>query len=207
MKTSKRHQRTGILTFLVLFALLAVVMTGCGEKEAGQDAEPSAGTAKGSLDLARSALETMAPDAKLLVVQTAEPITETSTPVWAYLFGSPETDTTYMVYVSEGKAMGASEYGSAGLSDEEWQAVPDTSGWEVDSDDAYEKAIAEAGGDTQTSGYFMGLQTYVPRSASETDTTRSMTWYISLDVARSAEGLVAVDAKTGEATRVENPAQ
>jgi hypothetical protein len=175
-------------------ALLALlVVAGCSAKPS---ASTGSATAKSELNVAKSALSTMAPDAKLLIVQTAQPVT-TSTPVWAYLFGSPSTDKTYVVYVREGKAMGASEYGTAGLPKDEWGSVPGTDGWQVDSDAALQKA-KDASPVKQPKQYSMGFLTYVPKSQTASATTKPFIWYVSLEEA-NASATVEVDAKTGTA--------
>lgn len=183
---------------------MLLVMSGCREKPAPQGETATEGTARSELTVAQSALSTAAPDAKLLVVQTAEPVTATATPSWAYLFGSPSTDKTYIVYVSEGQVLGAQEYGTAGLPKGEWQSVPETGAWSVDSDAAYRKA-RETSDLEDPDAYEMGMLTYVPRSEAATATTKTLTWYVTL---RSGTGTatVLVDAKTGAATRETSPA-
>jgi hypothetical protein len=176
--------------------VLLLVAAGCSNKPSGQTTA-SAGTAKSALAVAKSALSTMAPDAKLLIVQTAEPVT-TSTPVWAYLFGSPKTDKTYVVYVNKGRAMGAAEYGTAGLGKAEWGAVPGDDQWKVDSDAAYQKATAAAPV-KKPSAYSMGFLTYIPKSQVASATTRPFVWYVSLQ-GGTATATVEVDAKSGAAT-------
>lgn len=197
MHSSRFKRFMAVVAPSAIALILALVLSGCGGDEEAQPKQ-STKTAKGSLSVAESALATLAPDARLLVVQTAQTVTETSTPVWAYLFGSPETDKTYLVYVSDGESMGASEYGTAGLSAEEWEKVPDLSDWKIDSDRAYRTA-AETATSTPT-GYAMGLQTFVPESISETDTVGAFVWYISMDVGGQTARVVEVDAKTGELT-------
>ncbi|PKQ30073.1 MAG: hypothetical protein CVT60_02115 [Actinobacteria bacterium HGW-Actinobacteria-10] len=193
--------RTALIVLAAGLALSALLITtGCGDS--ADDAETSQG-AKAGLAIAQSALETMAPDAKLLVVETAEGVTPTSTPVWAYLFGSPEDDKTYVVYVSDGQAMNASEYGTAGLSEEEWSQVPGTDDWKIDNDEAYEKALEISGAEGDPAAYYMGFQTYVPEAFAATSTVSAFTWYVSFDPGESGASTdtVAVDATTGEAEK------
>ena len=93
-----RKIRLATLATLVIVLVLVLVAAGCGKK--ANTPVKSGPTALGSLAGARSALSTMAPDAKLLVVQTAQAVTSTGTPVWAYLFGSPSSDKTFVVYLT-----------------------------------------------------------------------------------------------------------
>lgn len=191
------------MVWLVAVVALAFALTGCGND--AEKPEKAAGTtAKGSYEVAKSKLETTAPDAKLLVVQTAQAVSATGTPVWAYLFGSPKTDAIYIVYVNNGKAMPASEYGKAGLSADEWKAVPDIGDWKIDSDEAYEKALKESGAKGDPLQWVMGLVTYVPKN-SGTDNVDPFTWNVNFDPGESGAttATIAVDAKTGEVSRQE----
>jgi hypothetical protein len=188
---------------LVAFALACAglaVLAGCSNTSTA--ATPKAGTARAGLPIAQSALSTMAPDAKLLLVQTTTSVTPTTTPVWGYLFGSAGSDKTYVVYVTGGKAMPAAEYGTAGLEATEWASVPGTEGWKIDSDAAYEKAVAASGMNAKPAAYVMGMITYVP-AADATATTRTFTWYVSLDAGDGSgtATTVEVDAKTGAAVK------
>lgn len=196
-----RTTRTALVVLAAGLALSALLITtGCGDSK--KDAETVQG-AKAGLAVAQSALETMAPDAKLLVVETAEGVTPTSTPVWAYLFGSPESDKTYVVYVSDGKSMNASEYGTAGLNEAEWSKVPGTDDWKIDNDEAYDKALELSGADGEPAAYYMGFQTYVPEAFAASSTVSAFTWYVSFDPGESgaSTATIAVDAKTGEAKK------
>jgi hypothetical protein len=149
--------------------------------------------------VAQSELTTTAPDAKLLVVQTAEATVATATPSWVYLFGSPSTGRTYAVYIVEGKSMGAQEYGSAGLTDDEWSHVPDLDAWKVDSDVAYQKALSASGAKGDPAAYIMGLVTYMP--AAETSTVEPFVWNVQFDPGNSGAttSTVEVNATTGAA--------
>jgi hypothetical protein len=198
------HARNGrsakIISILALVIALASVVVGCGSKTAST---PSASktvvagaTAKSGLSAAAAALTTTAPDAKLLVVQTDGAVTVTSAPVWSFLFGSPKSDKTYLVYVTDGKAGAASEYGTAGLSKKEWAVVPNADDWKIDSDAAYRTAQTAAGAST-AGAYTMGFLTHVPQSETSS-TTKPFTWYVSFDPASGATtGTVEVDANTG----------
>jgi hypothetical protein len=147
----------------------------------------------------------MAPDAKLLLLQMADATTPTSTPVWVYLFGSPKSDKTYVVYVDQGNAMPATEYGTAGLSADEWKKVPSEDTWKVDSDEAYDKALEASGAKGDPLAFFMGLQTYVPESIAATATVKPYIWYVSFDPGRSGAttSTIEVNAKTGSTTVAE----
>ena len=170
------HPRTSRPIMVVLLGAVALalvaILAACG----GNAATTVKGTtAKGALPVAKSALSTTAPDAKLLVVQTASAVSATATPVWGYLFGSPKSDKTYVVYVENGKATPPQEYGQAGLSAAEWSAVPGTDVWKIDSDEAYKKAFAAAGGKGTPPAWAMGLVTYVPKAAA-TSTVQPFVW-------------------------------
>lgn len=194
----------GRYSSMVLVAVLALALAGtavlaaCGSK--APDTTAKGPTAKGGLAVARAALSTTAPDAKLLVVQTASAVTATATPVWGYLFGSPKDDKTYVVYVENGKATPAQPYGDAGLSATEWSAVPNTDAWKIDSDEAYKKAFAAAGGKGAPAAWAMGLVTYVPKAAA-TSTVQPFVWSVMFEPGASGIGTapVEVDAKTGTA--------
>lgn len=189
---------TRIVVLLVAALMVALFVAGCGDKA---DETKSTNTAISGLETARSALSTTAPDAKLLLVQTAQSVTGTATPVWAYLFGSPSTDKTYVVYVADGKVMSSGEYGTAGLAKDEWPKVPDTKTWEIDSDAAYTKAF-EASKMGGKPGYSMGMITYIPESEATATTSAAFMWYVSLTPDQSGDTTksVQVDAKSGEAT-------
>jgi len=196
------HVRTSrpakIVSILALALALVVAVAGCGSKSTGTTAAPvkSGTTAKAGLPIATSMLTTTAPDAKLLVVQTANTVTTTSAPVWSYLFGSPKTDKTYLVYVKDGKAEPAAEYGTAGLGKTEWPLVPSADAWVIDSDVALQKAQA-ASGAKPAGPYTMGFISHVPKSE-KVSTTKALVWYVSFDQASGAStGTVEVDAKTG----------
>lgn len=199
MRSTGSNTQRGIAAMVVAMSVAALLFAAGCSKPASQSTAPKGSTAKGGLSVAQSALSTMAPDGKLLVVQTAQAVTTTGTPIWAYLFGSPKSDKTFVVYVRDGKAMGASEYGKAGLtSKNEWAAVPSTSEWKVDSDEAYKKAAA-AGVVKNPQEYGMGLVTYLPKSET-TSTTKPFVWYVTLR-SGTATGTVKIDAKTGETVK------
>jgi hypothetical protein len=187
----------GAALALVLFAIV-----GCGAKSqetanpAPTATAPVTGmTALDALPLAQSALSTTAPDAKLLVLQPAQAVTPTATPVWAYLFGDEKRDKTFLVVVADGEVVKATEYGTVGLSKTQWAEVPDVSEWKVDSDAAYATALSSSGQDG-TSPYQIGLQTYVPKSEEQTQAAKPMMWYVYIGEETSVP--VIVDARTGK---------
>jgi len=199
---TQRQARFATIAFVAVLALAVTLLAGCGKTASTTTSTPvpKAGTALGSLAIAKSSMTTTAPDAKLLVVQTAEAATPTSTPVWGYLFGSPANDKIWVVYVANGVSMGAQEYGTAGLSKTEWAAVPGTDGWTVDSDTAYTKALAASGAKGAPAAYMMGLLTFKPTS--DTSTVQPFVWSVQFDPGASGAttSSINVDAKTGVAT-------
>jgi hypothetical protein len=191
--------RSFTLALTVLLALAAFgALAGC--KSGSKAATPTAGTtAKGDLKLAESALSTTAPDAKLLIVQTASVVTTDTTPVWQYLFGSPTSNKLFAVTVRDGKAESV-EYGAVSMGADEWKAVPSTSEWKIDSNTAHEKALTVYKNGTPTTAYLMGMVTYVPKSAT-TATNRPMVWDVTFDPASRGDAptsTINVSATTGE---------
>ena len=145
-------------------------------------------------------LATTAPDAKLLVAQTAAPLTATSTPSWEFLIGSPKTDVIYAVMVSGGKSQ-SQVYGSAGLKAAEWAAVPTTDAWKIDSNVAHEKAVA-LNPDGKSAAYIVGFVTYIPKSAPKSS-AKPMVWSVSFDPTSKGKApttTVDVDMSTGVAS-------
>lgn len=207
----KRSTYARIVGAVIIAGLAVTALAGCSSKgptgSASGTGSPKvttkAGpTALGNLAAAEASLSTMAPDAKLLVVQTAQAVTPTSTPIWAYLFGSPSTDKTYVVYATGGTSMGAQEYGKAGLKAAEWGKVPATTAWEIDSDAAYTKALAASKATGKPAQYIMGLVTYKPTES--TSTVAPFVWNVQLDTSGTVGAVAAgfdVDAHTG-ATKV-----
>lgn len=195
------HDRSRLLVVSALAAAAALVVMGVLAGCSGSGGAVASGpTALGSLSAAESALATSAPDARLLMVQTAQSAATTGTPVWAFVFGSPATDMTYLVYTIEGKVMTAGENGQAGLSADQWADVPETAAWKIDSDTAYEKAFAASGGSGTPAGYFMGLITY--KSATDTSTVEPFQWNVWIDpgTTGATTSKILVDAKSGKAT-------
>lgn len=199
----KRQWRDGLVGLLVLAAvvLTGVLLVGCAQKASTTGTTVKTGkTAMGSLAVAKSALSTMAPDAKLLVIQTGQAVTTTATPVWGYIFGSQKTGDAYIVYVSNGVSMGAQDLGSAGLKASEWAKIPGTSAWKVDSDAAYTKAVAASGAHGTPNAYIMGFETY--KAASDTSTIEPFVWLVQFDPGTSGAttNTVTVDTRTGAAS-------
>jgi hypothetical protein len=202
MSRSTTARVTGLAS-AALALMLVVGLAGCsGSKSSSTETPPTVtgSTAKGSLPAAQSALSTMAPDAKLLLVTTAGIVT-TAPPVWQYLFGSPKSGKTYSVNMMGGNAL-PQEYGSAGLTPDEWAAVPGLDKWKIDSDVAVQKArsvYTAAGGDD--SAYILGMVTYVPKSATKT-TSKALVWSVSFDPSKRGKAptpTVEVNAETGVA--------
>jgi hypothetical protein len=197
-----RSARLATIVVVTTLALTTLLAAGCAGTPAATTTD-TPGAAKAGLKIATSALSTTAPDAKLLVVQTAQAVAGTATPVWAYLFGSPKTDAMYVVYVNEGTAMPPSEYGTAGLSAAEWAAVPaGTDSWKIDSPEAYKKAVTASGATTAPVAYFMGFQTYSPKSKTSTNAADPYVWYVSFEPGKSGAttATIKVNATTGAAS-------
>ena len=180
---------------------LALLGSGCsGSKTASTPTAPAQITAKQALPIAMSALATTAPDAKLLVGQSAQPITATSTPVWEFLLGSPKTDVVYAVIVMGGKGQ-AQEYGKAGLTADEWAKVPSVDAWKVDSDVAHQKAITVYS-NGKNAAYVMGFVTYVPAKAKTPD-SKPQIWVVNFDpasIGHATTSTVDVSMTTGAAS-------
>jgi hypothetical protein len=209
--THARTLRTAFLLLVLSLVLTALAATGCGSKQStgsGNVPTPQGQTAKQALPAAQSALATTAPDAKLLLVQTAQAVTPTSTPVWAYLFGSPKSGTLYVVRVANGAAMPPAEYGKASeIGTFDWGKVPSTDQWKVDSTEAYQKAYTASGAKSAPPQWVMGFITYVPNTE-ETQTATPFVWSVQFDPGTSGAtpNIIDVNATTG-ATKVEATSQ
>jgi hypothetical protein len=188
-----------LATVVIVGALLA----GCTQTQtpvATKKVVTGGPTALGNLAAAKSALSTTAPDAKLLVVQTAQAVTPTGTPIWGYIFGSAKTGNAYMIYVANGVSMGVQDLGSAGLGTSEWAKVPSTDTWVVDSDAAYTKALAVSGATGDPAQYIMGFEMY--KAAADTSTIEPFTWIVQFDPGKSGATTLPIDVnvKTGAAS-------
>jgi nitrous oxide reductase accessory protein NosL len=185
--------------FALIVALTVAVLAGCGGSKATQPSAPTGVTAKTALATAMSAVATQAPDGKVLVVQTVQPVTAAAPPTWEFLIGSPKTSVIYAVRVQDGRAQ-AQKYATANLTPAEWAAVPSNDMWKIDSDAALAKALAVYP-NGKTVAYLPGLVTYVPKSAGSSN-ARPMKWIIMFDPASkgsAATSTVDVNATTGEA--------
>jgi len=196
IKPSVRRLRGFVWAIIAVALLLPLV--ACADEKA--DVTGDSGTALSNL-----AAAALAPDVKLLVVQTGGMAQVGSDPVWVFIFGSPETGTMYTVSIAGGNVMDASEAGEAPLEDDEWDAVPDTAAWDIDSHEAYESALAVSGASGDPAGYSMLLETHVPRSSSAEPVVRPFVWYVAFDPGNSGAtaGVIEVDARTGKASPVE----
>lgn len=191
---------------LLLFAAASLAFAascGINESDGGQAADVKL-TALENLEVAESAATSASPDAKLLLVQAPSVGTTGAYPLWVYTFGSPSDNQLYKVNVLNGEITDSSPRGDSPLEDDEWASVPDTAPWEIDSDEAYEAALAVADLEGDATQYSMLLETYVPRSATDSKVT-AFVWYVFFNPGDDGEpeAIVAVDARTGEATRVE----
>jgi hypothetical protein len=184
----------GIAAAVALASVLLMVAAGCSSAPAGGGA--SGQTAKAYLSAAQSQLSTMAPGAKLLVVQTTNVVTATSTPSWGYLFGDTKSGKIYVVTIDKGKPSPANVYGQASLTATEWAQVPNADSWKIDSDAAFQKAAAlepKAAG----SPYTMGFVTYMPKGT--TSPLKAFEWSVVFEPVGSAPSSITVNATTGEA--------
>ena len=197
-RTSPSRFTRMALVLLVVMAF-AAVLTGCNNKSA--DTKSEGNTAMDNVKVAQSSLSTTAPDSKLLLVQTANVVAATSTPVWQYLFGSPKDGSIYAVTVQNGKVMNTQPYGTAGMKDAEWDKVPDASEWKIDSDEALANAMKINKDNTETTPWAMGFVTYVPKSAATSATIKPLMWSVAFDPQGSGSNTVDVDAKTGKAKK------
>jgi hypothetical protein len=202
----RKVRLTGIALAAAFVLATTVLLVGCAGTSSTSTttttttaSATSTSTALAGLSAAQASLLTTAPDAKLLVVQTAQAVTTTGTPVWAYLFGSPSSDKTYVVYVANGASMGAQLYGTAGLTTSEWSKVPTTTTWKIDSDAAYTKALAVSGASGTPTAYMMGFMTYKP--ASDTSTIDPFVWSVEFEAGSSGAttSAINVNMNTGAA--------
>lgn len=192
----RRGDRLAGFVAIAALALVVAMLAGCA-KSSSTTSTKSGTTALDNLSVAESSLSTTAPDAKLLVVQTSQATTPTVTPIWAYLFGSPSTDKTYLVYATAGKSMGANAYGTAGLTKAQWKQVPGVSDWKIDSDVAYSKALAVSGAKGAPTQYFMYFLTYKPKT--DTSTVDAYMWNVQFNPGTSGAttSTIGVDLKSG----------
>jgi len=190
---------------LVLAIVALAFLTACGTDAAEPEPAEEASTALANLSPAESAVATLAADAKLLVVQAPSASADGADPLWVFLFGSPETGQMFSVSIVNGVVMNTAAAGAAPLESAEWASVPETAEWEVDSDEAYEAAFAAAELEGTPTGYAMVMETYVPASAPPVPAVTAFVWYVTFTMpdAEAESPVVAVDARTGEATVVE----
>lgn len=198
MRMPIRRDIRAVALACVLVAVIAIA--GCSKPASSSSSTPTGNTAMAAEKVAAAALTTMAPGAKLLVGESAQPLTTTSTPIWEFLYGNPKTDVLYAVLVNNGKAR-AQEYGRAGLNAQEWSAVPGLDQWKVDSDAAQAAALKVLPSGSKAP-FVVGFVTYVPKRATQA-TTKPLTWVFAFD--KSTQGsaptsTVNVDMNTGAAS-------
>lgn len=190
----------GVAAVLCMALVLAASLGGC-KKATSSTNTPAVATAQSEFKVAQTALATAAPDAKLLLVQTAQVVTATSTPIWEYIVGSPSSDKLYAVVVQKGVPQ-AQEYGTANLG-KEWASVPASDTWKIDSDQALAKAKTVYPNAKDGTLYAMGLITYIPKSAVPKAGSKTMTWFVQFDPSTRGNlstSTVEVNATTGEAS-------
>jgi len=201
----KTRSTTWMRVVPLVFAIVALAfLTACGGTD-GQEPATDTTTALANLGVAESAVATLAPDAKLLVVQAPSASMSGGAPLWVFLFGSPETGEMFSVSTANGVVMDTARAGAAPLETDEWASVPETAAWDVDSDEAYETALDAAALGADPTGYVMVMETYVPASAPAEPEVTAFVWYVTFTMADAdaTPPIVAVDASTGEATLVE----
>ena len=197
--TSNQSRRILTVSTALILMLVAAALVGCSGSKSVQPTIPKGATAKTALAAAMSAVATQAPDARVLAVQTAQPITSTSAPTWEFLIGSPKTSVIYAVRVQDGQAQ-AQKYGTANFTPAEWATVPAIDQWKIDSDAALQKALSVYP-NGKNAAYLPGFVTYVPKAARDSK-ARPMKWIIAFDPATkgsAATSTVDVDVTTGEA--------
>ena len=196
-----RISRLIVIGMAAALVLGALSLGGCKKSTTNSQAPASQqATAKAGFKTAQSVLSTTAPEAQLLLVQTAQVVTATETPVWEYIVGSPKTDKLYAIVVSHGLPQ-AQEYGAAELGSE-WSKVPSADAWKIDSDEALAKARAVYPNAKADTAYAMGMITYIPE-AKKKPGSKAMTWFVQFDPQTQGSlptSTVQVDATTGEAS-------
>lgn len=200
--TARPTARVIKIVVSLTLALVLGAALGCSKPATPKPVVPAALTAQQAFAIAKTSLATVAPDAKLLVVQSANIITATSTPEWQFLIGSAKDDTVYAVVMKNGKA-NPSRYGSANLSAQEWAAVPPADAWKIDSPEAYAKALAAFPSASKSTRYTLGFVTYIPRASTNARAT-PMTWMVTFDPAAmkntDTTSTIEVNATTGVTT-------
>lgn len=198
VNTTRSAQRLQVGLALAL-VLAVAFLAGCSGSSAPTTPKAANLTAKQAYAIAVSTLSTVAPDGKLLVGESTQPITTTSTADWQFLVGSPKTDVIYSVFIQNGKGQ-FEVYGKAGLAAAEWNAVPGPDAWKIDSDVAHQKAVAVYP-NGKDAAYFLGFVTYVPKAQVKTQ-TQPMKWFVSFDPSsrgKEPTSTVEVDMGTGAA--------
>ena len=199
---------TLVFVLLAIAALPAAFLSGCASPAiktaptaVGSLPEQPASTALQSLPVARSALATTVPDARLYTVQTLQPVTATATPEWQFVFVSPSTGKEYAVYVAHGTSSPPQESQSSGLRSSESSALPKTTdAWKIDSDTAYAKALGAIAAQASGRTGYLGMETY--RAIDDTSTVKPFVWRVHLYPATSnaTTRTLDVNATTGAVT-------
>ncbi len=201
---SRPRVRSVVLGMILVVAVaLASVLSGCGADSKTADAPPLGTkdlTALQALKVAQDSIESVAPDARVLIVTTTRVVEPTATPEWQFLLGSPASNMTYAVVVTEGQAM-ASPYTTSTLSADEWAALPSGEDIKVDSDEARSKAL-KAYPDGTDDVYVINLLAGAP-GVPTSSLTKPMTWVVMFDPTRASgdqTSTVEIDATTGKVT-------
>jgi len=196
-----KERRTRLSLAVVMMLALALgtaPLPGCAKKAA----VTSGPTALANLSVARSALSTIAPDAKLMSVNTYMRTVPGVAPAWIFTFGSPSGNDLFRVFAAGGKLIFVQKAGGVGLAESAWSSIPGTDIWKIDSDAAYTKALAASGARGTPATYGMGFETI--KSSMDASAAAPMVWRVTLTPATggAATATVDVNATTGAATVV-----
>jgi hypothetical protein len=193
-----RNSQLSVVMLAVALALAAALLPGCATTLPVKMGP----TALENLSVARSALSTTAPDAKLMSVRTYQPTAAAEPPAWIFLFGSPAMNTLFRVYVTNGKLVFVQNAGGVGLASSAWASVPGTDVWTVDSDAAYARAVAASKAGGTPASYVMGFETI--KSSMDASAPQPYVWRVTLysGATNTTMSTVDVNATTGAASIV-----
>ena len=146
--------------------------------------------------LAVSAIEEKADDAKLIAIRLSSFADSETTPSWMYLFYSWNRASAYTVFVVEGEAT-IGETGNLPFTQSDFEAVPDASNITYDADAAFELLLDTIKKDDELSTCRAYLMTYV--EGDDDPTVDAMKWFFSFNDPNDIESI-----SNGEETEDEN---